>query len=68
MELDTRVPVPQIQGHRRRGLLYPIKPEPGSIGAQPVVYKFSFLFFTRFETGFLHFGVAILCLISQPMR
>jgi hypothetical protein len=28
--------------------------------------KFSFLFFTRLEAGFLHFGVATLCLISQP--
>jgi hypothetical protein len=26
------VPVPQRQKHRRRGLLYPIKPEPGLMG------------------------------------
>ena len=25
--------------HRRRGLLYPIKPKPGLIGPQPAVHK-----------------------------
>ena len=39
------VPVPQVQRHHRRGLLYPIKPEPGLIGAQPALHK-RFLFLT----------------------
>jgi hypothetical protein len=34
---QARVPVPHEIINRRRGLLYPIKPEPGLIGAQPAV-------------------------------
>jgi hypothetical protein len=60
---------------RRRGLLYPIKPEPGSIGApacgprnghrQECLCHNFFDFDTRLEkSGLCIFGVATLCLIG----
>ena len=58
--------MPQKQKQRRPGLLYPIKPESGLIGAQPAVHKV-LIFNTRpFKAGCLRFGVATLCRFSQP--
>ena len=61
--------MPQMESRRKRGLLYPIKPKPGSTGAQPAVQNV-FLSLTpgSFKAGCLGFGVATLCMISQPMK